>query len=266
MGASLARIKRHREARKAVDSLMGHTSNVLIIHYSCESFYDSPDGRTPRVTSIAVRNLDSGQTHSFSIHKVAEQIGVSPIDITSKYDDLERGMLEEYFEYVKTHDGFKWVHWNMRDINYGFAAIEHRFRVLGGKSYILDDSRKYDLSRLLVALYGVRYIGHPRLERIVEKNKITDMNFLGGQQEAEAFEKGEYVRLHQSTLRKVDILANILGRTYDNTLKTNARWHEIYGVSPSAVGEIIKEHWLFAIITFLAGVASIIGLYVALRQ
>jgi hypothetical protein len=151
MGASLARIKRHREARKTVDSLMEHTSNVLIIHYSCESFYDSPDGRTPRVTSIAVRNLDSGQTHSFSIHKVAEQIGVLPINITSKYDDLERGMLEEYFEYVKTHDGFKWVHWNMRDINYGFAAIEHRFRVLGGKPHMLDDSRKYDLSRLLVA-------------------------------------------------------------------------------------------------------------------
>jgi hypothetical protein len=92
------------------------------------------------------------------------------------------------------------------------------------------------------------------------------MNFLGGQQEAEAFERGEYVRLHQSTLRKVDILANILGRTYDNTLKTNARWYEIYGISPSALGEIIKEHWLFAVISFLAGVASIIGLYVALKK
>lgn len=37
------------------------------------------------------------------------------------------------------------LHWNMRDINYGFAAIEHRFSVLGGKPFILADNRKYGL-------------------------------------------------------------------------------------------------------------------------
>lgn len=265
MSGSLDRIKRHKESRHIIQSLMEHTSNVLIIHYSCESFYNSADGRTPRITSIAIRNLSSGQTNSFSIHKVAETKGVIIEEINSKYDVLEFEMLKEYFDYLKSHDGFKYVHWNMRDINYGFAAIEHRFRVLSGKPYILDDSRKFDLSRLLVALYGVRYIGHPRLENIVNKNKITDLNFLSGQQEAEVFEKRDYVRLHQSTLRKVDILANIIGRANDNTLKTNARWHEIYGFSPSAIGEIIKEHWLFTILAFLSGVASIIGLYFALK-
>jgi hypothetical protein len=24
-----------------------------------------------------------------------------------------------------SHKGMKYIHWNMRDINYGFAAIEH---------------------------------------------------------------------------------------------------------------------------------------------
>jgi len=38
-----------------------------VIHYSCESFYDRPNGASPRITSIAVRKLDSGQTLSFSI-------------------------------------------------------------------------------------------------------------------------------------------------------------------------------------------------------
>jgi len=250
MRGSLDRIRRHREARQTIASLMEHTSNVLVLHYSCESFYDTQDGRTPRITSIAIRNLSSGQTNSFSIHKIAEIKGILPEAIISKYDECELEMLKEYIDYIKSHDSFKWVHWNMRDINYGFAAIEHRFRVLGGKPYVLDDSRKYDLSRLLVALYGVRYIEHPRLEKLVIKNRITDLDFLGGQQEAEAFEKCDYVRLHQSTLRKVDILANILGRAQDNTLKTNARWYEIYGLSPAAIGEIIKEHWLFTIIAY----------------
>jgi hypothetical protein len=35
----------------------------------------------------------------------------------------------------------KYVHWNMRDVNYGFQAIEHRFRVLGGEPYIVEDAR-----------------------------------------------------------------------------------------------------------------------------
>jgi hypothetical protein len=243
---------------------MAQPSNVLVIHYSCKSFHDRPDDRTLRITSITIKDLAAGQTHSFSIHKVAELRGISPKAITPAYDDLERGMLDECFDFVKSHQGARWVHWNMRDINYRFPAIEHRYKVLGGTPAIIDDSRKCDLSHLLVSRYGVTYIGHPRLENLIRKNKITALNFLTGAQEAEMFGKSDYVRLHQSTLRKVDILANILGRAADGTLRTNAKWREIYGVSPPALGELLKEHWLFVIITFLSGVASIVGLYIAL--
>ncbi|HEY0020460.1 MAG TPA: hypothetical protein VGC13_29450 [Longimicrobium sp.] len=243
---------------------MEQQNNVLIIHYSCESFYDREDGRTPRVTSIAVRNMGNGQTESFSIHKVAELSRTPSSAITQEYDRLERAMLDEYFEFVRTHQGYKWVHWNMRDINYGFLAIEHRYRVLGGDPLSIDDSRKYDLSRLLVGRYGVQYIGHPRLESLLEKNKITTLNFLPGKEEADAFDSGDYVRLHQSTLRKADVLASILERAADGTLKTNSRWYHKYGVSPAALGEVIKEHWTFVLFAFLAGVASVIGLYFTL--
>jgi dynactin complex subunit len=34
------------------------------------------------------------------------------------YNELERQMLDEFFEFVSTHDSYDWLHWNMRDINY----------------------------------------------------------------------------------------------------------------------------------------------------
>jgi hypothetical protein len=117
-----------------LDKLFGDASNVWVIHYSCESFYDRPEGRSPRVTSIAVRRLDSGQTLSFSIHKVAEEQKIGFNEIEAQYDKLERKMLDEFYSHVGSHRGMKYLHWNMRDINYGFAAIDHRYKVFGGKT------------------------------------------------------------------------------------------------------------------------------------
>ena len=99
----------------------------------------------------------------------------------------------------------------MRDINYGFPAIAHRFRVLKGEPVEIPESQLIDMARLLIDMYGVQYIGHPRLQKIMLKNHISDINFLTGAEEAEAFEKKEFVKLHQSTLRKVDVMANLWG-------------------------------------------------------
>lgn len=33
-------------------------------------------------------------------------------------------MLDAFFEFTKERKEYKWVHWNMRDSNYGFHAIE----------------------------------------------------------------------------------------------------------------------------------------------
>ena len=82
--------------------------------------FDRPDGATPRITSIAVRNFASGQTESFSIHKVAELKHIPIVDIPGHYDSLEKEMLDEFSQYLQSNDHCIWVHWNMRDINYGF--------------------------------------------------------------------------------------------------------------------------------------------------
>lgn len=202
MGTASKRLETRNDARNALDQLFKQPSTVNVIHYSCESFYDRPEGTSPRVTSIAVRNLGSGQTTSFSIHQVAEKQGYSQSEIADHYDQLEYMMLESFYAYVRIHVNDKWIHWNMRDINYGFPALEHRFTVLKGNPAHIPDPQLIDLASKLVDIYGRSYAPHPRLENIMEINSITHLHFLPGREEAKAFENKEYVKLHQSTLKE----------------------------------------------------------------
>ena len=249
--------ERMKNGKRSIQDIMNSSSNVLVIHYSCESFYDIKDGRTPRITSIAIRYLESAQTISFSIHKIAEKCKVPFGDIECHYDKLEKAMLDDFFIFVDKHQKYKWIHWNMRDANYGFAAIEHRYEVLGGQPYLIPDDNKKDLSRLLVAIYGGEYIEHTRLEKLTEKNKITSKDFLTGKQEAEAFENKDYVKLHQSTLRKVDILNTILYKTDDRSLATNTKWYQQYGISVQGIYDLAKDYgWAALFLAALGAIAS----------
>lgn len=263
MGKEIQRLRARKEVRQRLDAINNRRDMCLVVHYSCESFYDIKDGRTPRVTSIAVRQFSSGQTSSFSIHKSAELKGVVQADIDTKYDELEKDMLAQFFAFLKTKPDHDFVHWNMRDINYGFQAIEHRFKVLKGKPTTISDDKKLDLARELIAVFGVKYAPHGksgRLHSLMDLNHITAKDVLTGAGEAEAFEKQEYVKLHQSTLRKVDVIANLLDRTLDGSLKTKSSWREINGIHPSTLVELITEHWIYSLVGIIA---MIVGLVMA---
>lgn len=267
MGKELTRWKRRKTTISEVEELDRNRDRVLVIHYSCESFYEISDGRTPRITSIAVRNLSTGQTVSFSIHKSAEQDGAFLEEIDSDYDRFERIMLEEFFSFLSTREGYRFVHWNMRDINYGFQAIEHRYAVLGGSPVKVDDNKKFDLARALVSVYGDAYVPHGeagRMHSLVKLNSITVRDALTGREEADAFENKEFVRLHQSTLRKVDLIANIFERIVDGSLKTTASWWKVHGLHPVVFLEVLTEHWgwtLLVVLTTIGSVATLVGLF-----
>lgn len=258
MGSELQRIQRRKKLLRKMRELAERAENVLIIHYSCESFYNREDGRNPRITSIAVRNLHSGQTDSFSIHQIAEIKKISINEIATHYDTLEYTMLCSFYEFVKKHSTSTWMHWNMRNINYGFAAIEHRYKVLSGTPEIITEDKKFDLSLALIILYGINYIEKPRLEKIKNKNNITDLDFLTGQEEAKAFEDRQFVKMHQSTLRKVAILSGIFERTIDGTLKTNSSWCEQRGYTLKAIAEFLREHWLASLVCSVTGIISFV--------
>lgn len=259
MGKQRELYKSWKRAKQQLDEIFQAAEHAVVIHYSCESFYDRENPHSPRVTSIAVRNLDSGQTKSFSIHLVAERRRVLD-SIEQHYDALEKEMLEDFFQTVRERQHSKWLHWNMRDANYGFEALENRLKALGGTPVaVVPEDKRADLSRMLVSIYGVGYIPHPRLEKLMEKNRITAKDFLTGKQEAEAFEKKQFVKLHQSTLRKVDVLANFAGRAHAGDLKTLASWWELNGRSIKAVGEWIREHWLLGSFIALLGLMGAIA-------
>lgn len=242
---------KHKKARLQFKEIDKSPENYLIIHYSCESFYEITDGHTPRITSIAVYAYATAQTDSFSIHKTAEKKHVPISDIEAQYDELERKMLDDYFSYIKEHKNYKWIHWNMRDINYGFKAIEHRYEVLGGKPINIDDTNKIDLSRLFIQCYGINYIEHPRMEKLLKFNNIQAKDYLKGADEAAAFTAKEYIKLHQSTLRKVDVFADLLNRAMQGTLKVQTKWYEIYGISPQGIFEFCKEKWWVQLIMYI---------------
>lgn len=236
-----------------INELVNNATHLLIIHYACESFYNVPSGYTPRVTSIAVRYYNTAQTKSFAIHRVAEIKKMPFEDIEQNYDELEREMLKEFFQFVKQHHSYSWIHWNMRDLNFGFEAIENRYKVLGGRPNIIEDDKKHDLARLLIDIYGTGYVGHPRLEKLMEKNKISTRDFLDGKSEPIAFASKEYVKLHMSTLKKVDVFHSIIDKLASGSLRTNAKWYEPYGISPQGIYEAINGNWIYAIVTLVLG-------------
>lgn len=253
-------IKRKNIKKKIIEL---KEEKVLFIHYSCESFYDITDGHTPRITSIAIRFLTTGTIKSFSIHKVAEKQGVLLEKIKDNYDVYEKNMLDEFFKFVEEYRGYIWIHWNMRDINYGFEAIKHRYQVLGGKiktSFNILEDDKIDLSQVLIILYGEKYIEHPRLEKICELNKIGRKDFLAGKDEAKAFKEQKYLDLHRSTLRKVEIINRIFERIVNGDLRHKGKWKDVYSFSILGIKEYISENCIplliFNIFSFFLGVIA----------
>lgn len=251
MSTTSRRIKTYKKAKDLINGFYDNDSHCLLIHYSCESFYDIKDGRTPRITSIAVRYLNTAQTKSFSIHKIAELRKISIEKICENYDTLEKEMLNDFFSFVEEHKDYRWIHWNMRDINYGFEALKYRATILGAKSFDIKDDNKYDLARLLIDRYGDKYSEHPRLQSIIEMNNINPKNWLNGSDEAKAFDEKEYVKLHQSTLSKVDTFETLLRFSAEGKLKTKAKLIDIYGISPQGLFELAKDYWLFSIVTLI---------------
>lgn len=297
--SEISRVRERSKCRKRLNEIYDESINAYLIHYSCESFY-APDGHSPlanstRVTSIAIKNLKSGQTKTWSIHKAAELCGQltsltamvkanaplvsqskgndaaqadSTVRISQTLNPLELDMLKGYFAFLENHTDSTFVHWNMRDDNYGFSALEHRFRVLGGTPVILHDNKKFDLARELITLYGKRYASHTsqsgrkgRLMSVIELNKISDTDALQGPEEAAAFVNGEFIKLQQSTLRKLDVMANIFDRAHDKSLKTSASFMDTYGIHPVALLEITKNNPVVTGLIFLGGILTTVVRY-----
>jgi hypothetical protein len=251
--------KAQKKGWETIDRLFEDAKNVWVVHYSCEHFYVRPEERSARITAIAIRRLDNAQTILFSIRQMAERSGVAVPEIEQHYDRLEREMLNAFFEHVSSYRNTKYLHWNMRDHKFGFAALEDRFRILRGTPFIIPDHQKYGLARLLSDIYGDEYIEHPRFEKLLVKNNMTLMDFLSGEEEAKAFVDRNLVALEQSTQRKVNSIADIASRVHHRTLRTNTSKWKIHGGYIGTFTDWLTEHKGIQAFIALGGIASTVG-------
>lgn len=210
---------RQREDRQRLRKLFIAPQMTFIVHYACQSFDRSDQSGSPRVAAIAVRNLFSGTTESFSFHQ--------ELDLSrgrALADDCERALLGKFFKFLEAQKTMQFVHWNMRDLTFGFPALEHRFEVLGGKAFQLQDSQKTDLAMMLTHIYGNDYLPRPHFETLAHRNKLSLEGFVPGKHEPTLFLQGQHREILRSTLCKVRLMSDIAQLAHDGTLRTDATW------------------------------------------
>jgi len=222
LGELMSRYSDYKHADKILRNIERSPEKYLIIHYSCESFFNL-GGKSPRIASISVRQFNNAQTNNFSIHQIAEQL---QLDITdANYLKIEKKLLDDFFDFVSKKSEKIWLHWNMRDNSFGFGALELRHKVLGGNPVVIDNDKKIDIGHLFKLYYGGGYIGNPHIQKLLDKNNFNDKNFLSGKEEALAFDNREYVKLSLSTSSKVNLFSSFITYAINNNLKTDiSKW------------------------------------------
>ena len=204
------------------DKINKNKQNTFFIHYSCQSLGDNNEGLSPRITSIAVLHCASSQMRSFSMHLSAEELGIGKVNISLNYDKIEKNLLEHFAKFVKdSGNNSYWVHWNMSNINFGFEAIEHRYKVLTKKDMVhIPEINRFNLSTLLKKKYGNKYADDPKMIKLMEMNGGKHRSVLSGEEEVRAFKAAEFVKMHNSTMSKVYFFNDSFNKALNNNLIT----------------------------------------------
>jgi hypothetical protein len=207
-----------------IQQVKSHPENFYVIHYSCQNLNDDNEALSPRITSIAITHYATEQTVSFSTHSIAEELQIERDDVKNKFNDVEKELLRQYYAFVRDRCDKFWVHWNMRNLTYGFEHLEHRYRVLGGTdAKVIPVERRLNLNDLLAGRYGDDYAPHPRMKSLMELNGGIHRHFLDGTDEVSAFQKNEFIRMHSSTLCKTGFFYSVIRKMLSGKLKTASR-------------------------------------------
>ncbi|GMO33046.1 MAG: hypothetical protein Ta2B_13760 [Termitinemataceae bacterium] len=207
---------------KKLKKLKEDRNKILFVHYSCQNLTDENKELSPRITSIAVLFNNGQVLKSFSLHYVAEILHINRDEITEKYNEIEKIMLSDFFHFAETQYGSIWLHWNMTSINYGFDALEHRYKVLtGNDAFHIDENNRYNLSKLILRRYGSKCVDDPKMTNLMKLNGGIHRDFLSGADEVKAFEAQDYLKMHKSTMCKVKWFSFIFARLIDERIKTN---------------------------------------------
>lgn len=203
-------------------SVAKEPDQFYVIHYSSQSLYDADgEGHSPRITSIAVMHFATRQTTSFSVHAVADLLRIGKDEVETRYNDVEKEMLLRFFEFVRDRLDKYWIHWRMQNLTFGFEHLEHRSRLLSNPDPPrVPFENRLDLSAILQIKYGHDYVPNPRMINLAQQNGTLPQGFLTGEQEAEAFKNKHFIRMHASTLAKVDFFRHVIVLAQQGRLRT----------------------------------------------
>jgi hypothetical protein len=144
--------------------------------------------------------------------------------LTDHKEDAERKLLESYYQYLREKPDARYVHWNMHSDEYGFSAIDKRYRFLFGQDppYNVPKEVRYDLDGLIEFRHGNGYADHPKLSTLGTLNRHPKRYLLTGKEEADKFQAGEYGDIRRSITEKAHLIASLAKRFLNGSLETKS--------------------------------------------
>jgi hypothetical protein len=188
------------------------------VHYYTAPWDDWHDG-TPPLVMIGVRAFEPTREEVFSIHRIAELQGIPPPDIPDKQQELERAIIEQFYSHLKAHRKARWLHWKMNSAQFGFAAIAHRHRVLGGSPPDVPPTQTVDFADALRAHYGEDYAPHPRLPSLARLNGVSELDSLSISELSQFHREGKFALMERSLCRRLRVLTCLFAKFAAGTLK-----------------------------------------------
>lgn len=193
-----------REAYRRGDALVG-------VHYGCENLHTATD-HPAAISCVAFCRIGRSDAGSFS---VADHPGAGSTA-------AESAVLHAYFEFMQQNASAAIVHWNMGKPDYGFSALETRFRFLTAEEppYRVPRDRTFDLDDLIAIEHGAEYAPHSRLISTAALNGLSRHYALAGAEEAEKFSSGDHGSVRRSIDEKARWIAELADLFLSNRLKT----------------------------------------------
>lgn len=184
--------------------------SINVMHYASGNFNLAKD-RPVEVNCISVVGLVDMTNRAFSL-----------AGYQGDRDSRERQMLSDFYEWLGANQDARIIHWNMNNADYGFAAIAARYQWLfeSAPPARFPQGRMADLDAIIEDLYGVHYVGHPKLRNLAALNKLNQRYWLKGAEEPERADEGDYAAVQRSTSEKARVVARLASLLFGGDLVT----------------------------------------------
>lgn len=247
----MSRYKERKAALRVLNEIENNPSNYYLIHYACDDF-----NKSDIISNISIMNFGNQNIVSFSIRTIADELRVPEVNIHSRIAKIQKELLTQFNDFIKSHPDAKWIHWNMNNDIFGFGALHRISKTMNVNDPVsVTANQTINLSHLLSRVYGPSFCADPRMESLARLNKLDlTYEYKNYSDEINLLHQSKYREITRSTNRKLTIFRIFLERAINRKLVVNSSWRDIYGVSFQGCYDAVKDKWWFAALTFIAGI------------